>query len=296
MLKSIDREVGFPTLLNVRLYRGRLNINNFNSHLQESENQYLPQQICSNCYCQLQNAYQFKEQYILSIELLCEFLTSNNDPSTHSTERDSIISIRDKLRSTSKISQPNTTKVEKSIKNELKFEEVMEDIGVDCVEEDQYSDTDVKPDWGNEDSPDNSNDIPDIKNDSLKPGLDDLNESEELEEGEIEFETDSNSNQKSLADILRQKYKIYDLTCNVCNKELSTRATLLRHMDTHNKTRIFKHRCHICNKGQYLSTLRTASTLCKQFRLISNRNLQGDERTRAFYRECNSLRFGWLQN
>lgn len=275
----MDRECGFSPMLNVRLYRGRLNINFVNSRLQESENEFLPQQICNNCYCQLQNAYQFKEQYILSIELLCEFLTSNNNPSTHSTDRDSIISIRDKLRSTSKISQSNTTKVEKSIKNELKFEEVMEDIGLDCVEEDQYSDTDdVKPNWGNEDSPDNSVEIPDIKDDSLKPGLDDLNESEELEEGEIEFETDNNSNQKSLADILRQKYKIYDLTCNVCNKELSTRATLLRHMDTHNKTRIFKHRCHICNKGQYLNTLRTASILCKYFQVISNRDLQGHEK------------------
>lgn len=48
-----------------------------------------------------------------------------------------------------------------------------------------------------------------------------------------------------------KKYKIYDLTCNICKKELSTRATLLRHMETHSTNRIFKYHCHVCNKGFY---------------------------------------------
>lgn len=79
-------------------------------------------------------------------------------------------------------------------------------------------------------------------------GFEDVNSdsSEDFKNEQIE-----NERKRSLSEILIKKYKIYDKTCNICHKEISTRTTLLRHMEIHDTNRVLKYACKICSKGFY---------------------------------------------
>ncbi|XP_044731385.1 gastrula zinc finger protein XlCGF57.1-like [Chrysoperla carnea] len=225
---------------------------------EESFHDKFPQQICYNCYWQLKNAYHFKQQYVFSVETLCKVLLKVE-------ENEIIISIRDKLREASKslfgekfesdqtISIPDTgaTSDNNCIKNEQNTQDFYK------IEYDQYSaliENVEKENQEKSDSKTNESTTEDLKhifedNDDNQFEDDSNPERQDDDFNETNSEENLEQNKKSLVDILIRKYNIYDLTCNVCNKELSTRATLLRHMDTHNKNRSFKHQCPICNKG-----------------------------------------------
>ncbi|XP_044742579.1 gastrula zinc finger protein XlCGF57.1-like [Chrysoperla carnea] len=192
----------------------------------------LPQQICKNCFWQLKNAYDFKQQCTLSLEILCNILLQeegNHDEKLN----ENIIPVM-----------------------KLELNEVIEDDHKDRkidIKNEIYSTEDDDPEDYNDytRSNDGNDSFHEDDTDEESSSSEDEEEKDDLSDTPSCENDKTEQKQRSLADILIKKYKIYDLTCNICKKEISTRTTLLRHMEIHDKNRSFKYYCDKCNKGFY---------------------------------------------
>ncbi|XP_044742581.1 zinc finger protein 33A-like [Chrysoperla carnea] len=180
----------------------------------------LPQQICKNCFWQLKAAFEFKQRSAVALNILYKILLRDEGQKCK-TE----LSIEDETSS--------------SIKIETKYEETNADENSD---DDDHSSNHSTLSENDEKLEENE-----LKNEKIEQNFHTDNEDDDSENDRTE--SGGEQRQRSLADILVQKYKIYDLTCNICKKELSTRSTLLRHMETHSTNRAFKFQCPVCEKG-----------------------------------------------
>lgn len=178
----------------------------------------MPQLVCMNCYEKLKSSYEFRSQCLRSYEMLYDIITDEENEAKYSTNFDTKTDIGN-------VEDPEQNEEENDKKCVMDF-----DTKADIIEGVMNEDSEkVEID---EDESDFNNGFGSSENGS-------------------DEEITNEQKQRSLADILIKKYKIYNLTCNVCYKEISTRSTLLRHMETHDNNRQLKHECETCNKRFY---------------------------------------------
>ncbi|XP_044743370.1 gastrula zinc finger protein XlCGF57.1-like [Chrysoperla carnea] len=209
--------------------------------VQESRDLKLPEHICLECSWQLKTAYDFKKQCNVSREILYSILRKEeNCKENIKTELYEDFSTKTELYPYSEVETLLT-----------------EDTKENCIE----TKTEIINNEISKLNSEDSNDCEKYSDDEIQGGDDSSEEDEESndeDESKHTEESDDNENhegydrkQRSLADILLKKYKIYGLTCNICHKEISTRSTLLRHMEIHDQNRALKYKCNLCNKGFY---------------------------------------------
>ncbi|XP_044744053.1 zinc finger protein OZF-like [Chrysoperla carnea] len=214
------------------------------NNYQKSIEEKLPQQICDKCYLQLKNAYEFQAQCRNSIKTLYNILLKHN-PHTPMSSNEEF----------------NGTSVQilENVCNSLTSLENFDNIPNSPQSTLEFYDDD-------ENSKSSSNSI------KLENG--EFHEEEEIKENET-----NPSRQKSVADLLIKKYNIYGLTCNICQKDLSNRFSMLRHMEVHDQNRSLKYHCKTCNKGFY-----AAENLKKhEIRHLGKTKYQCDKCPKRFY-------------
>ncbi|XP_044744052.1 zinc finger protein 615-like [Chrysoperla carnea] len=222
------------------------------SSVQESYEQKMPQQLCENCFWQLKNAYDFRQQCVVSMEILCEILRQDEN----SDEKNSIYLEDKSVVDVKCVTTTNNSEDSVEVKSELGYDEVFSQVETLLDDDGKQNDEKYskrcmnakveKVENSEEDENDETSSCSSDEYQEDRDHDDDLGSDNEATEG-------NEQKQRSLADILIKKYKIYDLTCNICKKEISTRSTLLRHMETHDTNRPLKYHCSICKKGFYTS-------------------------------------------